>query len=245
MKPALSEKHSSSASDWAQFNQGKALSQAIAVQLQPWWERIFGYYLLKVGNLSCEIETSGCKVQHHITVGTGSKVMLQAEIDAWPVMDQSVDAVLLSHILEFTPDPHHVMREAHRALRSDGYLMLTGINPVSSVGLVKLWPGVRHRYPWSGRFFSASRVKDWLHLLGFEVLSERRFFCSAMLAKDYEPGYLTQFFEQYCQYFASSYLIVARKRELPLTPIRPKWQLNPGFQPQVKGVSARQEVDIS
>lgn len=245
MKPALSEKHSSCPLTWTQFNQGPALSQAISAQLSPWWERIFGYYLLKVGDLSCDIDTSGCKVQQHITVGRGANVMLKADIDAWPFKEASADAVLLSHILEFTADPHHVVREAHRVLRADGYLLLTGINPISAVGLLKFWPGVRHRFPWQGRFFSTSRIKDWLHLVGFEVLSERRFFCSSMLAKDYAPGVMSQLLEQHCQYFSANYLLVARKRELPLTPIRPQWQLNPSFQTQVKGVSARHGVDVS
>jgi SAM-dependent methyltransferase len=243
MKPALSEKGRAYPSDWQQFNQGNALAQAIALQLQPWWQRIFGYYLLKVGDLSCQLDTSGCKIQQHITVGRYSPtIMLQAEADALPFSESSVDAVLLSHNLEFTADPHHVVREAHRVLRSDGYLLLTGINPISMVGLLRYWPALQQRYPWQGRFFSASRIKDWLHLVGFEVLTEQRFFYSAMLAREYSDSRWITWTERYLNYFASSYLIVARKRELPLTPIRPKWQLNPSFSQQVKGVSARQRT---
>ena len=244
MKPALSEKDQAYPSEWQQFRQGEALNQAIVSALQPWWQKIFGYYLLKIGDLSCQLDTSGCKVQHHITVGRSSAgLMLQAEADALPFCDNSVDAVLLSHNLEFTPDPHHVVREAHRVLRSDGYLLLTGINPYSMVGLLKCWPALKHRYPWQGRFFSVSRVKDWLHLVGFEILSEQRFFCSAMVAGEHSEGILQQWTERYFSYFASSYIIVARKRELPLTPIRPKWQLKPTFAQQVKGVSACQRAD--
>ena len=112
MKPALSEKDQAYPSEWQQFRQGEALNQAIVSALQPWWQKIFGYYLLKIGDLSCQLDTSGCKVQHHITVGRSSAgLMLQAEADALPFCDNSVDAVLLSHNLEFTPDPHHVVRE--------------------------------------------------------------------------------------------------------------------------------------
>lgn len=244
MKPALSEKDQAFPSEWQQFNQGAALNNAIVSVMQPWWQKIFGYYLLKVGDLSCQLDTSGCKVQHHIAVGRHSEgLMLQADADALPFSESSVDAVLLSHNLEFTPDPHHVVREAHRVLRSDGYLLLTGINPYSVVGLLKCWPALKNSYPWQGRFFSMSRVKDWLHLLGFEILSEQRFFCSAMVAREHSEGVWQQWMERYFSYFASSYIIVARKRELPLTPIRPKWQLKPAFAQQVKGVSACQRTD--
>lgn len=244
MKPALSEKDQAYPSDWQQFRQGEALNQAIAVAMQPWLQRIFGYYLLKVGDLSCQLDTSDCKVQHHISVGLhGKGLMLRAEADALPFSENSVDAVLLSHHLEFAPDPHHVVREAHRVLRSDGYLLLTGVNPLSMVGLLKCWPALKQRYPWHGRFFSVSRIKDWLHLVGFEILHEQRFFCSAMLAREHSDSILQQWLERYCHYFASSYVIVARKRELPLSPIRPAWQLKPAFSQQVKGVSACQQGD--
>jgi len=244
MKPALSEKDRPGPAEWQQFNQGDALARAIAVRLQPWWQRIFGYYLLKVGDLSCQLDTKDCKVQQHINVGRyGKGLSLKAEADALPFSENSVDAVLLSHMLEFTPDPHHVVREAHRVLCSDGYLILTGVNPFSMVGLLRCWPSLQQKYPWQGRFFSASRVKDWLHLVGFEVLSEQRFFCSAMLTTDRRDDHWLQWTERYLHYFAASYLIVARKRELPLTPIRPQWQLNPAFSQQVKGVSARARAD--
>ncbi len=241
MKPALSEKDHIVPASWQQFSQGEALAAAIAVQLAPWWQQIFGYYLLKVGDLSCQIDTSACKIQQHITIGDlGEMLMLRAQPDALPVTDNSVDAVLLSHCLEFATDPHHVVREAHRVLLADGYLLLTGVNPFSAVGICKVWPSCRNRYPWQGRFFTASRIKDWLHLIGFEVLSEQRFFCSAMLADHYEQGRWQQWLERYLSYTGSSYLLVARKRELPLTPVRPKWQPKPAFSQSVKGVSARQ-----
>ena len=244
MKPALSEKDRRCPSEWQQFNQGDALLGAIASELTSWWQRIFGYYLLKVGDLSCQLDTSGCKIRHQINVGRyGKDVMLHAEADALPFSEHSVDAVLLSHCLEYTADPHHVVREAHRVLVPDGYLLLSGINPYSAVGFLKWLPGLAQKYTWQGRFFSASRIKDWLHLIGFEVLSEQRFFCSAMLAKEYKATRWQLWNEQYMNYFGASYLLVARKRELPLTPIKPKWQLSPAFAQQVKGVSARQRSD--
>lgn len=244
MKPALSEKQQTIPTAWHQFNQGDALCAAISSHLLPWWQRVFGYYLLKVGDLSCTLDTSGCKVQHHIGVGLAApNRMLSAEADALPFSEHSVDAVLLSHYLEFTSDPHHVVREAHRVLRSDGYLLLTGVNPYSMTGLLKAWPPLQRRYPWQGRFFSASRIKDWLHLVGFEILSEQHFFCSAMLANEYSSGAIQRFTEKYCSFFGAGYLLVARKRELPLTPIRPKWQLSPAFAQQVKGVSARNRTE--
>jgi len=61
-----------------------------------------------------------------------------------------------------------------------------------------------------------------------------------MLVNEYADSSVQRFAEQYLNYFAGCYLLVARKRELPLTPIRQRWQLAPAFADGVKGVSARQ-----
>ena len=241
MKPALSEKDSNSPSQWLQLGQGDALSQRISELLSPWWQKIFGYYFLKVGDLSCQINTDDCKVQQQIHLGQfADNIAVRAAADALPVRENSVDAILLAHCLEFVSDPHHVVREAHRVLMPDGYLILTAVNPFSLVGVFSLAPWLKQQYPWRGRFFSASRVKDWLHLVGFEVVSERRFFCSTMLGKEHSQGAWQQWAERYLSFFGASYMLVARKRQWPLTPIRPKWQLSPGYNADVKGVSARQ-----
>lgn len=239
MKPALSRYVMSKVPlSWQDFSQGQALATQLENQFNLWWPRIFGYHLLKVGALSCELDTSACAIRHQIRLAAGAaNVTVRADPDDLPFIEHAVDAVLLAHCLEFTQDPHHVIREAHRVLIPDGYLLLSGFNPYSLVGLLKLWPGLQRRLPWSGRFFSQSRVRDWLHLLGFEVLYEQRLFCSSLLTDSHTTA--TPWAEQYLAFCGSAYVMVARKRTLPLTPIKPKWQLANSFNPAVKGVSAR------
>ncbi len=240
MKPALRENHPNAPAGWQALRQGTALAQAIEQQLEPWWQQIFGYYLLKVGDLSCQLATPSARLRHQLHLGLKAKgLQLLADADALPIAAASVDAVLLSHSLEFQADPHHVIREAHRVLIGDGYLLLTGFNPHSALGLCRHLPWFKDEFLWHGHFFSASRIKDWLHLIGFEVLAEQRFFASAMLTSHYQSGRWQRFSERYLNYFSASYLLVARKRELPLTPIRPKWQVQRGFG-AAQGVSARQ-----
>jgi hypothetical protein len=121
---------------------------------------------------------------------------------------------------------------------------MSGFNPYSLMGLLKLWPGLHQRFPWSGRFFSQSRVKDWLQLLGFEVLYEQRLFCTSMLAQSKADSAFRLWAEQHLNYFGAAYVLIARKRTLPLTPIKPKWQLTNSFKPAVKGVSVRQQGEV-
>lgn len=242
MKPALSRHQLPQVPrSWREFRQGDALARQLETQFNLWWPRIFGYHLLKVGSLSCELETGACSIKHQIRLSdTSPLATVIADPDDLPFVQHAVDAVLLAHCLEFAQDPHHVIREAHRVLMPDGYLLLSGFNPLSVMRLASLWPGLHRQLPWSGRFFTIARVKDWLHLLGFEIIYEHRLFCTSMLSENAGASSFRHWADQHLNWLGAAYVLVARKRTLPLTPIKPKWQLTSQFNPAVKGVSARE-----
>lgn len=234
MKPALRYQHHAPPAKWQDFPLGEEIKNAIDGHLQLWWPKFFGYHLLKVGNLSCELDSSACQISHQVGVAESSdKAGVVADIDELPFFGHSVDAAVLSHCLEFFPDPHHLIREADRVLIPDGHLVITGFNPVSLCGMAKMAHFNSDKFPWCGRFFNASRIKDWLSLLGFEVLEDKRLmFNSLARQKGYKPhSWWQNFATKHFSYFGSVYIIVARKRELPLTPIKPKWRAKPAFNP--------------
>ena len=129
----------------------------------------------------------------------------------------------------------------HRVLIPGGYLVLSGFNPLSFCGLAKALPFAKQKLPWSGRFFTPARVKDWLNLLGFEVVFEERAIYSS-LARGSRLSRFTSW-QSFCRHYlkptGSVYVIVARKRVAPLTPIKPKWHARPQFNPAVRGVGFR------
>jgi SAM-dependent methyltransferase len=88
-----------------------------------------------------------------------------------PFASQSLDLIVLPHVLEFAEEPHQVLREVERVLIPEGQVIVCGFNPAS------LW-GVRqavgrmtgaHFLPHDGDFISLPRLKDWLKLLNMEV----------------------------------------------------------------------------
>ena len=94
---------------------------------------------------------------------------LRAEPAHLPFDAQSLDLLLLPHVLEFSANPHQVLREAERVLRPEGRLLLSGFNPRSLWGVTRVVRGEEGGYPWNGSFLNVSRVKDWMALLGLEV----------------------------------------------------------------------------
>ncbi|TMO23016.1 MULTISPECIES: class I SAM-dependent methyltransferase [Pseudoalteromonas] len=242
MKPALSFQEGPKPYTWQQFPHGDYLRAEIERKLTPWLPRMFGYHMLKLGNLSGELATSESPIKHQVCVAEqGLFTGVIADVDELPFYEHSVDACILSHCLEYHSDPHHILREAHRTLIPGGYIVITGFNPFSLCGLAQLLPFSRQKLPWTGRFFTPSRVKDWLNLLGFEIISDERFIHSSLARGNRLSRFAAwrSFGQQYLKPMGSVYLLVARKRVAPLTPIKPKWHARPQFSP-VKGAGLRQ-----
>ena len=87
------------------------------------------------------------------------------------------------------------------------------------------------------------RIKDWLHLMGFEILADQRCLPSSLTGKLTEQSLnnpLHNFANRYLTPFGSIYILIAKKRVLPLTPIKPMWQIQSGFAP-VKAASLRSQ----
>jgi len=203
--------------------------------LAPWWPKFFGYHLLKIGALSGYVDSSSCAIKHQMNlVERKNAGDIIADADDLPFLEHSIDVCLLSHALEFSLDPHHVVREANRVLIPNGYLVITGFNPFSLAGLNKFIPYRKKNTPWNERFFSAMRVKDWLHLMGYEILADEKVLHSSLSGK-LSQGKLAQYWQKVANEFLPSlgsvYVLVAKKRVHPLTPIKPKWKIRPKFKP--------------
>ena len=247
MKPALAFRKQRYPKSWEQLPNGHLILQEINKVLAVWCPKFFGYHLLKIGALSGEVDCSDSPIKHQVTISkrTGNTSVV-ADIDDLPCLEHSVDVCLLSHVLEFTGDPHHIVREANRVLIPNGYLVITGFNPFSLAGINRFIPYRRQRSPWNERFFSAMRVKDWLHLMGYEILTDEHLIHSSLAGPVGQSGissFWQRFSNNYLPQLGSVYVIVAKKRVLPLTPIKPKWKLRPKFSPvKVTGMSSSHKI---
>jgi hypothetical protein len=79
---------------------------------------------------------------------------------------------VMPHALEFTDDPHLMLREAWRVIRPEGQIVVSGFNPFSLFGTRRYF-GRGATPPWNGNFITVYRMKDWLSLLGFDVVGGR------------------------------------------------------------------------
>jgi SAM-dependent methyltransferase len=96
---------------------------------------------------------------------------IEGDTSELPFAAESIDLLVLPHVLEFAADPHQILREAERVLRPEGRLIISGFNPASLWGVRQyLSRLVGNPYlPRDGQFMNLLRVKDWLKLLNFSL----------------------------------------------------------------------------
>lgn len=144
------------------------------------WERdclgttvadLFGYFALQVGLPGVDF-LAASRMPWRFRAGPGPLAQLDAHADELPIASESVDLVLMPHLLEEAFDPHQTLREAERVLRPDGVLIISGFNPVSLWGARRL-AGRSDAAPWGAEYVGVLRLKDWLKLLNFEVRGGR------------------------------------------------------------------------
>ncbi|EIF30291.1 methylase involved in ubiquinone/menaquinone biosynthesis [Burkholderia sp. Ch1-1] len=134
-----------------------------------------------------------------------------------PFEAQSVDLIVMPHTLEFTSDPHRLLREAERVLMPEGQLIILGFNSLSlwgarqSVGKMTGRPFV----PAAVDLIAFTRLKDWIKLLGFD-LERGRFGCyrpplgSEQWLSRY--GFMEAAGDRWWPIFGATYMIKAIKR---------------------------------
>jgi len=213
--------------NWLNSPLGKALTDSERKVLEPILARIFGYHFLQIG-VSAESLLDESPVGHRFLFVPEARPNAShavASSEALPLQSDSVDAVLIHHALDYTPDSHRLLREASRVLMPGGKLLIAGFNPLSSWGVRKLFR-IGGALPWSARFISSNRVCDWLKLLEFSV--DRIAYCGYLLPLThprvvrFAPA-LEQFGRRTAMPLGAAYIIVACKQVMPVTPISPRW----------------------
>jgi SAM-dependent methyltransferase len=153
----------------------------------------------------------------------------RADLDALPLRNNALDAVVLHHVLETAHDPRSAMREVARSLAPGGRLLIVAFNPWS------LW-GLRSAYArffkdsFSGlRFVSPGRLQDWLAVLGFELQQEVKYLAYELpFATRNKDAGIWQKLRRLCAErripLGGVYVISAVKQ---VSAMRPDWSSNP------------------
>jgi SAM-dependent methyltransferase len=153
--------------DWIASPLGEHLIQREQQYFDEVVADIFGYNAFQLGMPELDLLRTS-RIPLRCRVALSGRADVRTDFRDLPIASNSVDLILLPHVLEFAEHPHQILREVERVLMPEAQVVLSGFNPWSLWG----WRRAFHRgeqFPWRGRFIPLMRVKDWLALLGFEI----------------------------------------------------------------------------
>jgi SAM-dependent methyltransferase len=219
-------------SEWFDSSLGQLLVQNEQALIDEELHNLFGYHLLQLSVTKHLDFTQASRISHRFALYPQNTdcpfVAGRADFNHLPLPANSIDLVLLHHVLDYSQSPHHVLREAASVLISQGHLLVVGFNPWSLFGLWRWLVRFFSRAPqWRHQSLRLGRVLDWLTVLDFEpVVIKQGFYCPPCT----KPGitkYL-QWMDRWGKRLSSPcggfYLIVARKDSLAVIPQKPQWQ---------------------
>ncbi|GBG01870.1 hypothetical protein AZSI13_11970 [Azospira sp. I13] len=155
--------------DWLDSPQGRYVLAWEQKRVDALVADIFGFHAIQLGLPQVDYLREN-RIPLRQKAGNIGIVDVRCDLRQLPFASDSLDLVVLPHILEFLDDPHQILREVERVLIPEGQVVIVGFNPLSLWGLRRYFPGPREGlFPWNGAYLSVLRLKDWLALLGFEV----------------------------------------------------------------------------
>ena len=202
---------------------------AVLDQLLPGF---FGYHLAQIGIQEAPLfRASTIQNKFNVSLDNTADSGIVAKPTELPFPSDSLDVVLLHHLLDFTESPQETLREVSRVTLPMGHLVLMGFNPLSSWGLWKAMAGFLGRAPWNGQFIRPGRLMDWLNLLNFKIDRAQYAIYQPPLTR------MTGRIRDYSRGVSRSvnlpvggiYIIVAQKHIGSIRPVRPVWRRQPAF----------------
>lgn len=178
------------------------------------------YHLLDATQIPCH--TLLTPLIHH----DKKIITVEGDLHELPIITGSIDLALLPHTLEFVDNPRQLLAEACRVIKPEGLLVICGFNPFSAWGAKKILTKKKQQ-PWVGNYLQMSKVKAWLKLADFELEQHKNFlFRPPLKQRGFYEGlsFLEKFGDKFAGFLGGAYVLSARAKVIPLTPIKMKWK---------------------
>ena len=195
---------------------------------------VFGYNAMQIGFPQYDFLRAN-RMPLQFCAGTEEGAAVRGSPEFLPIETNSIDLVLLPHVLEFSSNPHQILREVQRVLMPEGHVIVCGFNPRSLwgvrgvLGLVegRLSRSMENQYPWRGNFISLPRLKDWLTLLDFEITKDR--LCCYVPPFSQEKwlkrfSFMEAAGDRWWPFSGGIYFLTAVKRVHGMRVIKPEWK---------------------
>ncbi|MCB1615898.1 MAG: methyltransferase domain-containing protein [Pseudomonadales bacterium] len=219
---------------WFSEGRGQALLAAEKSAIDLELENHFGYHLLEISVCENSRLSSASPVQHCFCLNPMfshlEKGALAARLDAFPIESESLDIVLLHHVIEFAATPHQTLKEVSRVLIPRGHAVLVVFNRWSLIGIWKKILGLSaNDRSQDFQSLSPQRIEDWCKLLDMEPVSIQHVYYgfpagSGLVKKLF--GFLESLGQRFGLPFGAVYILTLQKNLNALTPLKPDWRIS-------------------
>lgn len=211
---------------WYKNNLGHALLEAELAGLACVLPETFGYYIAAAGDPTDKktlLATSS--IHNHIIINpenisqlTNNTLPIKCNLEELPFLSESLDAMVLFHILDFSPKPNIIIKECYNALINGGSLIIMGFNPYSLFGITKL---LKHSKKdiWQGNWISPRSLQNLLLKIGFDVKDYQTFYFRPPSKNTKKLLFMEGIGGLFWPYCGASYMLVAKKTATILTPV--------------------------
>jgi SAM-dependent methyltransferase len=199
--------------DWFETKNGKellSLEQSILDQL---FDHIFGYNIIQYGDFESLIKNS--RFKNKFTLNE-----INFKINSMPFEGDSIDCIVLPHQ---DLEDEMIISEIYRALIPHGHAIFINFNPWSYIGL-KTFFSFSNEYPWNQNLESFTSFQNKILKNEFEIVNGKFFAYNPFLKFSSINSSWDKIGDRWFPFFANIYLIVARKKITPMTPIKPGWK---------------------
>jgi SAM-dependent methyltransferase len=200
---------------------------------------MYGYHLMQLSVLNNVVLSQQSPVTHHFSLGLqqAQAAGALADFQHLPIEAESIDVAILHHVLDYSPNPHQLLRETARSIIPNGNIIIIGFNPFTGLSLKKQFGRVFIRSAhWRYQNLRSSRLIDWLRVLDFEPMVLRHGYYGMPFNRGYRQGY-DKFFSKMLPSSGAFYMIVARKSVIPMTLIKQPWKKSKRMPVWAKGTA--------
>ena len=226
---SIHDEPASSLSEWFTTPLGARLLETELRYFDHELADVFGFNALQIGLPEHPYLRSN-RIAFHCVSGIDGPVGLRSDPGALALQTASIDLVVLPHTLEFSVNPHQVLREVSRILMPEGHVVLSGFNPWSLWGARRLVSRRANAFPWCGQFINLPRIKDWMALLGFELAGGRMCSYAPPLSSEKWSkrwGFMESAGDRWWPFAGGVYYLHGVKRVTGMRLITPQWKSVP------------------
>lgn len=222
--------------DFSRFlatNIGQALLASETSVIDRYLPALVGCNLLQLSVQKAKRLSQLARVGQYIQLGFSPSINAEsrdsicADYQSFPIATDCIDIALLHHTLEFSADPHQVLRETDRTLTAGGHLLVVGFNPISAWSLYQRYAQWGKGLPMmTHTAIRQNRLTDWLSVLNYDVIHQQSYFYRPPINNESILKRLQglEYFGERCRLpLGLFYVVIAKKRSFPVNFVRQYW----------------------